>query len=119
MNISSFITQTDYLSIKEKVSGGEVFSVKRKIKVPRGEVGVCVDGRIVDDWLAKNVWHGKNYLVGFACDYAGKMGYGGSGGCTEKTDVFMSWETFKEWFDKKMRGIEGYEVEEYGQMRLF
>lgn len=118
-NIRSWVKPADFESMKEHVDKEEVFDFRAELKAGGMVFSVRIDGRFVDKSLAEEVWHGHDYLIGFQEDHWGKGNYGGYGFCTEKKGAFESWETFKEWFDKNMKHLGGYETEEYGQVSLF
>lgn len=119
MNISDFVTVDRYEEIKNKIKNKELFAVDVAKKENGTVYRVVIDGRKVDDSLAERVWNGHNYIVGFNSDYSGKLGFGGCGGATDVFDFVESWESFKEWFNAKMKRYKDYEVEEYGQLCLF
>ena len=119
MCFDDFITPMDFDDAKKRAKSQGPFEIVKEIKWNGSKIKVRVDGRKIGKDLAESVWHGKDYLVVFSCDYHGKMGIGGWGGATEKLSIFDSLESFKEWFDRWMRKCDGYEVEQFGQMALF
>ena len=120
MNIRDFVSRDEYEMARGCAFSRKPFDIRKEVKVGKNKIDVHVDGRFVAEDLARDIWHGHDYLVGFSSNYSGKMGYGGFGGCTEKLGFLETWESFKEWFDKKMAGrYKDYEVEEYGQVSLF
>ena len=119
MTIRNFIKRMDFDDMKEKVGGKEAFSFESKVPVGGKIVKLVIDGRVIDKDLAESVWNGCNYLIGFDLAISGKGEYWGVGFCTTEWGIFKDWTTFKEWIDKNMSRVGGYETEEYGQMELF
>lgn len=118
-NIRNWVKPVDFEKMKDRADKEEAFNFKSEVKSGGRVFSVRIDGRFVDKSLAEEVWHGKDYLIGFQEDHWGKGDYSGRGFCTEKKEMFENWESFKEWFDQNMKHLGGYEVEEYGQVSLF
>lgn len=119
MNISDFVTVDRYEEIKKKIKNREPFVIDAAKKEKGTSYRVVIDGRNIDEVLAERVWNGHNYIVGFSSDYSGKLGFGGGGGATDVFDFAESWDSFRKWFNSKMKRYENYEAEEYGQICLF
>lgn len=119
MDITSFVSKEQWLSIKNCVESRSVFSHKSEANGGGNRITLRLDSHFVDAKTAKNIWHGNDYLVGFNVEYRGKAGIGGFGYCIDLFDKLQTWEDFKAWIDSSLKRFEGYEIEEYGQMCLF
>lgn len=123
MCVSDFVPKYCYEAIKDDMKQRKVFVHEKEVKTKNGLFRARIDGRYVDKKLARDIWQGHDYLVGIDIDYHGPVvGQGGRGHLFYNfEEVFHSWESFKEWFDKQMKFLQeyGYSDEEFGQMSLF
>ena len=119
MNCRDFVTEADFNLMRMHIKAQSPFEHKREKKEGGTKFTLSLHSGTVDDRIAESIWNGCHYLVHFGSDYAGKLGWGGSGFATTKYEIFDSWATFKDWIDKNMSRYPGYETEEFGQMCLF
>ena len=123
MCVSDFVPRRCYEAMKIDMEQKKVFEHEKEVKNQNGQFKARIDGRYIDKKTAQNIWHGHDYLVGIDIDYHGPVvGQGGKGHLFYNYDeIFRSWGSFKEWFDRQMKFLRdyGYDDEEYGQMSLF
>lgn len=120
MNCRDFVTEADYRLMSRHVRNQSPFDHKKAKKENGTTFSLSLYSGEVDDELAQSIWRGNHYLIHFGVNYAGgKMGWGGKSFAMCDYEVFDTWESFKEWFNKQMSYFANYETEEYGQLCMF
>lgn len=119
MNIYSFFSRDDLLTIKGKIADRAKFEMKHEHKGKENKFSILIGGDSIARDLADDIWHGNDYLVHFSFDYHGKAGIGGKGWAVDTFPMFVDWDAFKTYIDKQMQCYGGYETEEYGQMSMW
>lgn len=119
MNVFNFVTKEAFATIRERITGREIFRYSQSTKCSGNTITIRFESRFIPEDLAKQIWNGNDYLLHWNVEYRGKIGQGGSGRAYAEFKQFRDWDSFKDWFDKQLQRFDGYEVEQYGQLCLF